>query len=141
MNEEAYALQQFQKCWDQIMEDRMPNIKRLVWKFWVKSWFGCGSVKRDSVKQYQGRQIVQRPWDDEATPICDVEFSGMEGFAEYYATTARNLERRLRAAEKLVIGFLALAWWYPTDMELLARVKAHLAAAREEDNQTEGGNE
>jgi hypothetical protein len=79
------------------------------------------------------------PWDNEPTPLADE--SAVEEYSprlKLYVDlqTARNLERRMRAAEKLIRKTINDT--YPLVPEhdiLLDEIKAHLEAARKEDEQ------
>ena len=77
---------------------------------------------------------MNKIWDNEPTPLTDALWSDEDG--EAYVTFARNLERRMRAAERLLEDALLT---YHHGMTVLQdhtadQIKAHLEAARKEDD-------
>lgn len=79
---------------------------------------------------------MSKPWDNEPTPLCEkyemlARFGNqLDDIREYVVGVhdARNLERRMRAAERLLedIKFTFRGWKMPL-------IDAHLEATRKED--------
>jgi len=86
---------------------------------------------------------VKRPWDSEPTPRTDEAsaewlYAGGDEIEIVTRDFARNLERRLRAAERALFRILAIReegtlCCDDAGIEMGNIAEAHLAAAREED--------
>lgn len=76
---------------------------------------------------------MSKPWDNEQTPTVDYwEKYDKANEVEIEYDHARSLEKRLRAAERLLEQVVCDASiWY--DEKTTAKIEAYLAAAREED--------
>lgn len=76
---------------------------------------------------------MSKPWDNEPSPIIDKAADDAEDnplASIYIWFDARNLERRLRHAERLLDK---VCNWLRVDGELEQSIVVHLEAARQED--------
>lgn len=76
---------------------------------------------------------MSKPWDNEPTQIVDDiedhnELTGCNGFI--LSDDARNIERRMRAAERLLVQAI---FFTPYGCETETAINAHLEAAKKED--------
>ena len=75
------------------------------------------------------------PWAGDPTPLTDALWSDEDTDGEAYVTFARNLERRMRAAERLLDDERQWSESSHDFVDWSHDVQAHLEAARKEDGQ------
>lgn len=71
---------------------------------------------------------MSKPWDNEPTPMCETDWN--KKMKSMPLNDARNLERRMRAAERLLEDIKCTFRGFHMPL-----VDAHLEAAQKEDEQ------